>query len=119
MTTQPQLSTNAFKAIVRSLTPFVYSGAAALIAHFGYHVSNSTVIQIVAIVGAVLTIVLHLLETQFPSIGILLGYIGAPVYAPVPTRASLESQIAALEAQVAAFIAPTPATPPESTTPVA
>src|ERR1019366_915273 len=78
----PAPSSNAFKAIIRSLMPFVYAGAAALIARFGYHVTNATVIPIVKVVGGVLTIVLHALEPQFPWIGVFLGYIGAPVYAP-------------------------------------
>src|ERR1035437_6309871 len=100
----PQPSSNAFKAIVRSLMPFVYSGAAAIIARFGYHVANTTVIQIVTIAGGVLTIVLHALETQFPWIGVFLGYIGAPVYAPsakVTLAASKKQQIATLEQQLA------------------
>lgn len=100
----PQPSSNAFKAIVRSLMPFVYSGAAAIIARFGYHVANTTVIQIVTIAGGVLTIVLHALETQFPWIGVFLGYIGAPVYAPsakVTLAASQKQQIATLEQQLA------------------
>ena len=102
----PQPSSNAFKAIVRSLMPFVYSGAAALIARFGYHVANTTVIQIVTIAGGVLTIVLHALETQFPWIGVFLGYIGAPIYAPsakVTLAASQKAQIAQLETQLATF----------------
>jgi len=102
----PQPSSNAFKAIVRSLMPFVYSGAAALIARFGYHVANTTVIQIVTIAGGLLTIVLHALETQFPWIGVLLGYIGAPIYAPsakVTLAASQKAQIATLEQQLATF----------------
>jgi hypothetical protein len=84
--------------------PFVYSGAAAIIARFGYHVANTTVIQIVTIAGGVLTIVLHALETQFPWIGVFLGYIGAPVYAPsakVTLAASQKQQIATLEQQLA------------------
>lgn len=102
----PQPSSNAFKAIIRSLMPFIYSGAAGLIARFGYHVTNSTVIQIVAIAGGVLTIVLHALETQFPWVGVFLGYIGAPIYAPsakVTLAASQKAQIAQLEQQLATF----------------
>ena len=102
----PQPSSNSFKAIVRSLMPFVYSGAAALIAHFGYHVSNAVTVQIVTIVGVVLTIVLHALESQFPWIGVFLGYLGAPVYAPsakVTLAASQKAQIATLETQLATF----------------
>lgn len=100
----PQPASNAFKAILRSLMPFVYSIAAGIIARFGYHVANTTVIQIVTIAGVALTIVLHALETQWPAIGVFLGYIGAPVYAP-STKVSLTSQVATLENQVAALLA--------------
>ena len=118
----PQPASNAFKAIVRSLMPFIESGAAAAIAHFGYHVSNSTVVQIVAIAGAALTIVLHALETQFPAIGIFLGYLGAPVYAPSP-KVSDKARIAQLEAEVAALVAAneekvSPSAPTTAPTPV-
>jgi hypothetical protein len=96
--------TNTFKAIVRGLMPFIISGAGAAIAHFGYTVSNSTVIQIVAIAGAALTIILHAAETQWPWVGVFLGYIGAPVYAQ-STKISQKAEIAALEAKVAALVA--------------
>ena len=100
----PAPASNAFKAIVRSLMPFVESGAAALIARLGYHVSLTTTIAILGIVGGALTILLHALETQWPAIGVFLGYIGAPVYAP-STKISQKSAIATLEAQVAALTA--------------
>ena len=100
----PQPATNAFKAIVRSLMPFIESGAAALIARLGYHVSLTTTIAILGIAGGVLTIVLHAAETQWPSLGIFLGYIGAPVYLP-STKVSQAAQIATLEAQSAALLA--------------
>ncbi len=103
-------SSNVLKAIIRSLAPFVYSGAASAIAHFGYHVSLATTIQIVAIVGALLTIVLHALETQFPWVGVLLGYLGAPVYPP-STKALLAAQVQSLESQLATLLAQNPATP--------
>ena len=108
MTTTPTKAavpaTNPAKALVRTLVPFVYPAVAALIARFGYHVSNATVIQIVAAGGTGLTIVLHLLEEKFPKVGILLGWLGAPVYTP-STKASLSAQIATLEAQLAAIVA--------------
>jgi hypothetical protein len=99
----PTASTNAFKAIVRSLMPFIESGAAALIARLGYHVSLTTTIAILGIAGGVLTILLHALETQWPAIGVFLGYIGAPVYLP-STKVSQAAQIATLEAQSAALL---------------
>ena len=97
-------SSNAFKAVVRSLMPFVESGAAALIARLGYHVTLTTTIAILGIAGGALTIVLHALETQWPAIGVFLGYLGAPVYPP-STKVSKDAAIAQLEAQVAALIA--------------
>ena len=100
----PAPASNAFKAIVRSLMPFIESGAAALIARLGYHVSNATTLQILAIAGAALTIILHAAETQWPSIGIFLGYIGAPVYAP-STKVSQATQISQLETLVAKLLA--------------
>ena len=100
----PAPASNAFKAVVRSLMPFAYSGAAALIARFGYHVANTTVIQIVTIAGGALTIVLHALETQFSWIGVFLGYIGAPVYA-ASTKVSTKAEVATLMAQVAVLTA--------------
>jgi len=103
-TPTPAPASNAFKAVLRSLMPFVYSTSAAIIAHFGYHVSNSVVIQIVTIAGVALTIVLHALETQWPAFGVFLGYLGAPVYAP-STKVSYEAQIASLEAKVAVLVA--------------
>jgi hypothetical protein len=105
----PIPASNTFKALIRSLMPFVYSGAAALIAHFGYHVSNSTVIQIVTIGFAGLTIVLHAAESQWPWVGVFLGYVGAPVYAPVVSQTT---QIAQLEALVAALITQLNTKPP-------
>jgi hypothetical protein len=99
-----QPASNAFKAIVRSLMPLVYSGAAGIIARFGYHVSNSTVIQIVTAGFGVATIVLHAAESQWPAVGVFLGYIGAPVYAP-STKVTLQAQLASVEAQFAAFVA--------------
>ena len=111
----PQPESNSLKAIIRSLMPFVYSTAASLIAHLGYHVSMKSTVEIVAIVGAALTILLHALETQWPAIGIFLGYVGAPVYAP-STKVSQAQQIAQLEAQIASLVASneekaTPSTP--------
>lgn len=100
----PQPESNSLKAIIRSLMPFVYSTAASLIAHLGYHVSMKSTVEIVAIVGGALTILLHALETQWPAIGIFLGYVGAPVYAP-STKVSQAQQIAQLEAQIASLVA--------------
>jgi hypothetical protein len=96
-------ASNTFKAIVRSLMPFIESGAAALIARLGYHVTLTTTIAILGIAGGVLTLLLHAAESQWPWVGVFLGYIGAPVYAP-STKVSQSTQIAQLEALVAALI---------------
>jgi len=126
MTTTPTKAavpaTNPAKALVRTLVPFVYPAVAAIIARFGYHVSNATVIQIVAAGGTGLTIVLHLLEEKFPKVGILLGWLGAPVYAP-GAKASLTAQVATLEAQLSAIAAQvdeahSPSTPTAGAAPV-
>ncbi len=103
-TPNAQPAQNAFKSIVRSLTPWLTSTVAAAIAHFGYHVSNVVAAQIIVVAGAALTVVLHALETQFPWIGVFLGYIGAPVYAP-SGKTSLKTQVATLESQLAALTA--------------
>ena len=97
-------ASNSFKAIVRSLMPFVLSGAAALIARLGYHVSLQTTTLILGVAGGALTVVLHLLETKFPWVGAFLGYIGAPVYAPSKAKVK-DAMIATLEAQVATLMA--------------
>jgi hypothetical protein len=102
MALSPQPQSNVFKSIVRSLTPFVVSSVASAIAHFGYHISNTVALQIVVALGAALTVVLHALERQFPWIGVFLGYIGAPVYAP-SGKTSLKMQVATLESQLAAL----------------
>lgn len=104
MTTTTQPESNTFKAVIRGLMPWIESGTAAIIAHFGYHVTLQTTIEILGIAGAGLTIILHAAETQWPSIGVFLGYLGAPVYAP-STKISQKAEIAALEAKVAALVA--------------
>lgn len=93
------MNPNTLKAIIRSLMPFVYSGVAAIIAHFGYHVSNSTVIQIVAAGFAAATVILHSLEVKFPWVGVFLGWIGAPAYAP-STKVTLVQQLAAQQLEI-------------------
>ena len=103
-TPNPAPTSNAFKSIVRSLTPWLTSTVVAVIAHFGYHVSNVVAARIIVVAGAALTVVLHALETQFPWIGVFLGYIGAPVYAP-SGKTSLKTQVATLESQLAALTA--------------
>jgi hypothetical protein len=102
VTVTPAPESNTFKAIVRTVMPAIYSGVAAVIAHFGYHVSNAVVIQIVSIGFGGLTLVLHAAEAKWPWVGVFLGYIGAPVYTPSTktTVALLQSQLATALAQL-------------------
>ena len=99
---------NTIKSIVRALTPWLLTTLGALAARFGFHVSNAASLQGLVLAGGVLTVVLHTLESRFPWAGTLLGWIGAPVYAPgkasqqSTTIATLESEVAALSAKLAA-----------------
>ena len=90
---------NTAKSIVRALMPWLISIVASAIAHFGFHVSAGTTIKILAGAGAVLTVALHMLEAKFPWVGVFLGYLGAPVYAPSVKKVQA-SQIAELQAEV-------------------
>ena len=91
---------NVWKAIIRSITPLVYSTAVAVIAHFGYHVSNATVVQIVTTGFIALSVVLHSLEIKFPWVGVLLGWFGAPAYTPSVKKTQAQ-QIAEQAQQIA------------------
>jgi len=102
MSDQTSLSPSVLKALIRTFMPAVYSGVAAAIAHFGYHVSLATVIQIVGGGFAGLTVVLHWAEKKYPWVGALLGWIGVPQYAP-SVKATQASEIAALQAEIAAL----------------
>jgi hypothetical protein len=84
--------------------PFILGGIVAVCARFGYHPTGVQLTEIVGIIGTVLTIVVRPLEAKWPAFGILLGYIGAPVYAP-STKVSQSTQIAQLEAKVAVLLA--------------
>ncbi len=107
------MATNVYKAIIRSLTPWATSVAAAVIAHFGFHVSAIVSAQIVVYAGTVLTVLLHALETRYRWVGVFLGWIGAPVYEP-GAKASMQATIASLQAELAAISAKLPVTAPES-----
>jgi hypothetical protein len=100
---------NTWKAILRGIMPLLYSVVAAVIAHFGYKASPALVAQIVVLGTGGLTILLHAAERRWPWIGALLGYIGAPQYAP-SVKKTLEAQVAQLEAEVAQLRAK-PSTP--------
>ena len=119
-TTSP--APNPFKAVVRSLMPFVISGIVAVCVHFGYHPSAQVADDIALAGGAGLTIVLHAAESRWPKLGVLLGYVGAPVYAPstkvslAAENADLKARVANLEAAAAAQVASslTPPAPPSA-----
>jgi len=98
------MNTNVYKALVRTLTPLAITGIVSLVAHFHYHVTNATAIQIVAFGFAGLTILLHAAETKFPWVGVLMGWLGAPAYAPSKS-ASLQDQFNALSAEYATLLA--------------
>ena len=97
---------NTIKSIIRALTPWLLTTLGAVAAHFGWHVSSTASLQGLVLAGGLLTVVLHALEHKFPWVGALLGWLGAPVYAPgkasqqATTIATLESQITALESKL-------------------
>ena len=95
---------NTIKAIVRRVMPLVEGALVGAIAHFGWHPTATVVAEIVAVVATGLSIILPAAEAKFPWVGVLLGYMGAPVYAP-STKKSQATQIAALEAQLATLLA--------------
>jgi hypothetical protein len=99
-TPTPNQVRNLVKSLIRSLMPMLYSLVASAIAHFGYHVSLATVIQIVGGGFVGLTVILHAAEKRWPWVGVLLGYLGAPTYAP-PVKVTQAAQIAALQQQLA------------------
>jgi hypothetical protein len=97
------MNPNTLKALVRTLTPLLYPLVASAIARFGYHVSNATIIQIVAGGFAGLTVILHSAEAKWPWVGVFMGWLGAPAYAPSTkmTVTQLQAEIDALKAQQA------------------
>ena len=103
---------NTIKSIVRALTPWLLTTLGALAAHFGFHVSNAASLQGLVLAGGVLTVVLHSLESRFPWVGTLLGWVGAPFYVPGKSSqqatiiATLESEVAALSKSLSAAQAP-------------
>ena len=78
--------------------PFLETSAAGLVAHLGFHLSTKTAaIYIAGGGGVVLSGVLNYLEKRFKWVGVLLGWIGAPSYAP-SLSATVKSLTAELEA---------------------
>lgn len=113
------MTPNTFKAIVRSLTPWVISGIVYLVTHLGYHISMVTATEVAAILGTLLTLGAHALEVKWPWFGVFLGWIGAPAYVPTVTKASLLAQLASLQAQIDNPAPGTPVTPTVTTAPPA
>lgn len=107
------MTSNVYKAIIRGLVPWLTSTIAAVVAHFGFHVSPIVSAEVIVFAGTGLTVILHALETRYRWIGVFLGWIGAPVYAP-SVKATLQANIATLQAQLAAISATLPVTAPES-----
>ncbi len=111
-TEQPE--SNTLKSIVRGLSPLVISAVASVIAHFGYHVSLATTVQILGAASAVLVVVLHSAERKFPWVGAALGWLGAPLYTPsvktqqAATIAQLQAQVSALTATKSEAVSPSP-----------
>ena len=103
MTTSPTPQ-DTVRSIVRSLTPWIMSGAVAVATRLGLNIDPQLTAELFAAVGAGLTIGLRALEAKFPWVGKLLGFSGAPTYPPTKkqqtalTIASLEAEVAALQA---------------------
>jgi hypothetical protein len=96
------MQNNLFKALVRSLTPWLISGIVYMAVHLGYKISMTSATEVAALVGTLLTLLAHILETKYRWFGVFLGWLGAPSYTVAPTKAQtiaqLQAQIAALEA---------------------
>lgn len=105
---------NTLRSIIRSVTPYLTSVVASVIAHFGYHASDALVAQIVTVGGTALSVLLHTLEVKWPWFGVLLGYKGAPVFPP-SAKANLAQQLANANAEIASLkngrVSLTPGTP--------
>ena len=99
------MSPNLIKSIIRAVFPYLESSAAAAIAHFGFHVSPTSSAAIIALGGTFLATALHSLESKFAWIGVFLGWIGAPAYAP-SAKKLLTQTVATLQAEIDALKGP-------------
>ena len=95
------MTTNRLKAFLRSVFPFLESGAIAVVTHYTAHLSPTTSAYILGGGGVLLSAVLHWLEGHFPWVGVFLGWIGAPTYAP-SAKQTLKGQVAQLQDQLSA-----------------
>lgn len=100
-----------YKAIVRSLTPWVISGVISTATHLGFHVSTPTAVKLSVLIGTLLTIFVHFLEVKWPKFGILLGWVGAPTYSATKSKKDLQAEILALQAQLPQDLQPAPGSP--------
>lgn len=91
---------NLVKTLIRAAMPVVYSIIVSLVARLGYHVSIKTVAFILGGGSIGLTVILHTLERWFPWVGAVLGWMGAPTYAPTLRKAALRAQVAELQSVV-------------------
>jgi hypothetical protein len=108
------MTPNIFKSIVRSITPAVLSAIVWAASYFHYKVNAVTATEVAAILGTLVTIGAHVLETKWKWFGVFLGWLGAPAYDPTVTKAELQAQVAALTAQldgINAVIASAPGSP--------
>ena len=107
---------NNLKAFVRSVFPFLESSAIAAIAHYAYHVSPTHAAVILSAGGVGLSAVIRWTETHFPWVGVFLGWLGAPTYAPsakqvlVGQVAQLRDELASTKAELNAWKTAIPAT---------
>ena len=89
--------------------PWVLAAIGVAIAKIGWKPTPDIELTIASSLGTGLTVLLHLLETKFPWVGVFLGYLGAPSYAPskkVTVNAQLSDarvEINELQRQVAAM----------------
>lgn len=104
-------STSIFKTIVRAATPWAISAVVWSAQRFGLHVNAGTATEVAAVVGTALTVLVPPLEKKWPWVGVFLGWIGAPTYTALTTKAALEAEIVALQNQVNAVVPPAPGTP--------
>jgi hypothetical protein len=109
------MTQNTFKAVVRSLTPWVIAAVVWVVTHLGFHISLVTATQVASIIGTALTIGAHYLETKWKWFGVFLGWLGAPAYVPSVSKKQLASQVDVLTSQLNAInsvIASAPTTLP-------
>jgi hypothetical protein len=124
------MTPNTFKAIVRSITPWAIASVVWLVQHFGFHASTIQADRVLGVLGVLITIGAHALETKWKWFGVLLGWIGAPSYVKTITK---KQEIAQLQAQINGMVSsgwsvravpvttpvtPAPGTPVATATPV-